>query len=72
MCIAIPGRIIAIESDEAQIDYGGVSKTANIRLIKNAKIGDCVLVHAGFVIEVLDEEAALEFEKVFSEIDFER
>lgn len=71
MCIAIPGRIKAIDADEAQIDYGGVSKTASIRLIQNAKIGDCVLVHAGFVIEVLDEEAAIEFEKAFSELKFD-
>ncbi|NLB61986.1 MAG: HypC/HybG/HupF family hydrogenase formation chaperone [Clostridiales bacterium] len=71
MCIAIPGRIKAIESNEAQIDYGGVSKTASIRLNPDAKIGDCVLVHAGFVIEVLNEEAALEFEKAFSELEFD-
>ncbi|HHT87090.1 MAG TPA: HypC/HybG/HupF family hydrogenase formation chaperone [Clostridiales bacterium] len=68
MCIAVPGRIVNIEADEAHIDYGGVSKKASIRLKPDAKIGDCVLVHAGFVIEVLDETLADDVEQAFREI----
>ncbi|NOR84938.1 HypC/HybG/HupF family hydrogenase formation chaperone [archaeon] len=52
MCLAIPGKIIKIDGDTATIDYDGITKTAKITLI-TPKIGDHVLVHAGFAIEIL-------------------
>lgn len=67
MCLAIPGRIVSIQDEYAEIDYGGVSKHASLRLIENANIGDCVLVHAGFVIQILDQDAADELEKLIEE-----
>lgn len=57
MCLGIPGRIVRIEGDHALIDYGGVSRKANITLV-DAKEGDYVIVHAGFAIEILDREEA--------------
>lgn len=47
MCLGIPGKIISINGDHAQIDYGGTIREANISLV-DAKIGDYVMVHAGF------------------------
>jgi hydrogenase expression/formation protein HypC len=70
MCLAIPGRIVSIEDGFAQIDYSGVSKCASLRLFKNAKIGDCVLVHAGFVIQILDQDDGDELEKLIWETLF--
>ncbi len=55
MCLAIPGKVIKIEGDTAVIDYGGVIKEAKIPIIR-PKVGDTVLVHAGFAIEILKEE----------------
>ena len=52
MCLAIPGKIIEINGDTATIDYNGITKEAKIYLI-TPKIGDNVLVHAGFAIEIL-------------------
>ena len=52
MCLAIPGKIIKINGETATIDYDGIAKEAKINLI-NPKIGDSVLVHAGFAIEIL-------------------
>ncbi|MBW6462507.1 MAG: HypC/HybG/HupF family hydrogenase formation chaperone [DPANN group archaeon] len=52
MCLAIPGKIIEIDKDNATIDYNGIKKQAKIILI-SPKIGDYVLVHAGFAIEIL-------------------
>ena len=52
MCLAIPGKIIKITGDTATIDYNGITKKAKISLI-TPKIGDDVLVHAGFAIEIL-------------------
>ncbi|MFH1849677.1 MAG: HypC/HybG/HupF family hydrogenase formation chaperone [archaeon] len=57
MCYAVPGKIIEIDGENAVIDYGGVTKTANASLIK-ACCGDYVLVHAGFAIQRLDKKSA--------------
>ncbi len=60
MCYAIPGKIIKIMNDNATIDYDGVTKVANISLVENPKLGDYVLVHAGFAIEILNKKNAEE------------
>ena len=60
MCYAIPAKIIEINGDEARVDYGGVIKKVNHTLIDNAKVGEYVLIHAGFVIEKLDTKSAEE------------
>ena len=70
MCLAIPGKVIEIEKNNAHaiIDYGdGTKRKANISLV-DVKIGDYVLVHAGFAIEVLDEKEALETLDLFREM----
>ncbi|MCI4434667.1 MAG: HypC/HybG/HupF family hydrogenase formation chaperone [Thermoplasmata archaeon] len=57
MCLGIPGKVVSIKGDHALIDYGGVTREANISLV-DAKEGDYVIVHAGFAIEILDKEEA--------------
>ena len=57
MCLAIPGKIVEIDKNEEHgiVDYGdGTKRKVNISLVE-VKVGDYVLVHAGFAIEVLDE-----------------
>jgi hydrogenase expression/formation protein HypC len=70
VCLAIPGKIVKIDKDKehAIIDYGdGTKRKTNITLV-NVKIGDYVLVHAGFAIEVLKEKEAQETLALFREI----
>jgi hydrogenase expression/formation protein HypC len=67
MCLALPGRITNIQDGYAQVDYGGVSKQASVRLFKDAKVGDRVLVHAGFIIQILDKDDGDELEKLIEE-----
>jgi len=70
VCLAIPGKIIEIddENKHATIDYGdGTKRKANISLV-DVKIGDFVLVHAGFAIEVLNEKEAKETLELFREM----
>ena len=70
MCLAIPGKIINIDSDKnhATVDYGdGTKRKANISLV-DVKKGDYVLVHAGFAIEVLDEKEAEKTLDLFREM----
>ncbi|HWQ58932.1 MAG TPA: HypC/HybG/HupF family hydrogenase formation chaperone [Clostridia bacterium] len=69
MCLAIPGRILKIEDDEAVIDYGGVTRRASLRLCPAAKINDAALVHAGFVIQLLNEEEAQELMDILAETE---
>ncbi|MBU0636992.1 MAG: HypC/HybG/HupF family hydrogenase formation chaperone [Patescibacteria group bacterium] len=52
MCLAIPGKIIKINKEKAIVDFNNIQKEINISLIK-VKIGDYVIVHAGFAIEII-------------------
>ena len=70
MCLAIPGKIVEIDSknQHATVDYGdGTKRRANISLV-DVKKGDYVLVHAGFAIQVLDEKDAKETLDLFREM----
>ena len=68
MCLAIPAKVKSIEEDRAKVDFGeGVLREVNITLV-NAKVGDYVLVHAGYAIQVLDEEEARETLRLWNEI----
>ena len=62
MCLAIPGRVQNIDREQqtAVIDYDGLTRKASIMLTPQLQIGQLALVHAGFVIQVLDEEQGAE------------
>ncbi len=49
------GKVVEIVGDEAKVDFRGVVRKVNISLV-NAKVGDYVLVHAGYAIKVLDDK----------------
>ena len=70
MCLAIPGKVISLDKKKeyASIDYGdGTKRRANVTLI-DVKIGDYVLVHAGFAIQVLDKKEANETLDLFRQM----
>ncbi|MBQ2962801.1 HypC/HybG/HupF family hydrogenase formation chaperone [Methanobrevibacter sp.] len=62
MCIAAPAKIVEIdkESNICAADFGGVRQNAKLDLLPDVEIGDYVLIHAGYAIEKLSEEAAKE------------
>lgn len=66
MCLALPGKIVSIEGDQGHIDFGGTMKTANISMVE-ANVGDWAVVHAGFAIEIMDEEEAQETLSLWNE-----
>ena len=68
MCLAIPMKILKIEGDRANVSSQGVQRTIGINFLKNPKIGDYVIVHAGFAIEKLDTSKAEETLKLLEEI----
>ncbi|MEM3730925.1 MAG: HypC/HybG/HupF family hydrogenase formation chaperone [Candidatus Bathyarchaeia archaeon] len=68
MCLAIPAKVVSINEDKAKVDFGeGVLREVNVTLV-NVKVGDYVLVHAGYAIQVLGEKEALETLRLWNEI----
>jgi len=68
MCLAIPGKIISIKDKIADIDFGGIKRKAGLDLLPAAKIGDYVIVHAGFAIQILDTKDAKKTLKMLKNI----
>ena len=60
MCLAVPVRILSIEGDMAEVEIGGVAYPVSLALTPGARVGDYVLVHTGFAIQVLDRVEAEE------------
>ena len=69
MCLAIPARIVELEKDVAVVDAMGNRYKAKTTLLPEAKLGDLVLVHAGFAISLVDEEEAKKTWQLIAEID---
>lgn len=60
MCLAIPALIKSIDGDEAEVEIGGVSRKASLMLTPEARVGDYVLLHTGYAINVIDQAEAEE------------
>lgn len=61
MCLGVPGKVVELmEHDMARVDINGNQTEISVRLTPEAKIGDYVLIHAGFAMEIMDESIALE------------
>lgn len=62
MCLALPGKILAIDHEAAlpmgEVDFSGVKKRVCLAYTPEAKIGEYVIVHVGFAISILNEEGA--------------
>ncbi|MFA5962243.1 MAG: HypC/HybG/HupF family hydrogenase formation chaperone [Parcubacteria group bacterium] len=65
MCLAIPGKIMAIKNQLATVDFNGIEKEINISLV-SVKVGEYVMVHAGFAIEKMDSEYVNEMQGYLS------
>lgn len=67
MCLAVPAEVKSIDGHMATVDYGGVSRQANISLV-DVKVGEFVIVHAGYAIQVLDREEAEKTLEIFKDM----
>jgi len=68
MCLAVPGKILSIDEYQiANVDFGGVERPVNVSLVE-VIVGDYVIVHAGYAIQVLSEEDALETLDIFRQM----
>jgi len=66
MCLAIPGKIIKIKDHIAEVDFDGIRKDINISLV-NVKVGEYVMVHAGFAIEKMELDLVTDIQKYLNE-----
>ena len=69
MCLAIPALIKSVDGFEAEVDMGGISRRISIRLTPNAKLGDYVIVHTGYAINILDQDEAQETLRLFAQLE---
>lgn len=60
MCLAIPSKIVEINDQMGVIDVAGVRREASLLLLEDPRVGDWVIVHAGFAIQKIDEAVAQE------------
>ena len=68
MCLAIPAKVLTIDNEKASVDFGGgVVREVNLTLV-TVGVGDYVLVHAGYAIQALEKEEALETLRLWNEI----
>jgi hydrogenase expression/formation protein HypC len=68
MCLAIPARVVSVKGDKAQVDFGErVLREVNVSLVE-PKVGEYVLVHAGYAIQKMDEKEAQETLALWNEI----
>jgi len=68
MCLAIPVRVKSIQGHEAEVEIAGVSRHISICLTPEVKVGDYVLLHTGYAINVIDEKEAKETLKLLEEL----
>ena len=68
MCLAVPALVKSIDGNEAEVDMAGTSYRASITLTPEVKIGDYVLLHTGYAIQIVDQKEAQETIKMFQEM----
>jgi len=69
MCLAIPARIVELKGENAVVDAMGNRYRASTTLLPTVKLGDLVLVHAGFAISLIEEEEAKKTWQLIAEFD---
>lgn len=68
MCLGIPMKIKHIKGDFAEVETGRLRRSINIQMLPNIKVGDYVIVHAGFAIQKVDPDKAKETLRLIDEI----
>ena len=68
MCLSIPAKILSINGDKARVSLGGAEYNAALNLVDDVKVGNYVLLHSGFAIQVIDEKEAMETMQLLNEV----
>ncbi len=72
MCLAVPGKIVEIRGDDpvsrtGRVDFGGIVREVSLAYVPEARLGDYVIVHVGFALNILDQEEAAAVLSLFEE-----
>ena len=68
MCLAIPGKILEVKGTSALVDFDGIKQNVIIALIQDPEVGKYVIVHAGYAIEMINEQEAMDAINQWKEI----
>jgi len=68
MCLGIPMKLIKIDGDDGVVESGGIRRNAKISFIKDPRVGDYLLVHAGFAMEKVRPKEAKKTLRILEEI----
>ena len=69
MCLAVPAQVTAIDGQMARVVRSGVARNVSLMLLPDAKVGDFVLVHAGFAMQKVEERDAFETDALLAEMN---
>jgi hydrogenase expression/formation protein HypC len=69
MCLGVPARVLNIEGSEATVALGDVEYRASLLLLNDVRVGDFIILHAGFAIEKVDPEEAEDTIRLFKEME---
>ena len=68
MCLSIPAMVVAIDGQMADVSVGGALFKAGLHMVENVRPGDYILLHAGFAIQKISEEEAIETLRLLNEL----
>lgn len=68
MCLAIPAKVVSIDGERGVVDFRGVQREVVLTFVPKVKLGNYVFVHAGFGIQIVDEEDARETLRLLEEL----
>jgi len=68
MCLAVPGKLVRIDGDIGFVEFHGAGRRIGLMLLPEARVGDYVLVHAGYAIQRIDETEAQENLRLLDEL----
>lgn len=68
MCLAVPLKLISIDGTSGVGEFDGVRRRVELTFVPQAKMGDYVIVHAGFAMEIMNEEQAENDREAFREV----
>jgi hydrogenase expression/formation protein HypC len=69
MCLSVPAQIVKIDGQIADVSIGGATFKAGLQMVENTRVGDYILLHAGFAIQKISEEDALITIKLLKELE---
>jgi len=68
VCLAIPARLFEVEGERGLVELAGVVREVSLMLLPEARVGDYLLIHAGYALQRLDEADAQETLRLLAEV----